>query len=375
MRHIVGELCLLLLTASLTAAQAATFYVSTNGSDANPGTAAQPFRTITHAYSLAGPGTTILVAPGTYTDYTSGWGLHLYGTGTASSPIVLESEVRGGAIIDGQFASDRNTCIFLDGSYNVIEGFGITEAPNTGIWVAGNSNEILDNEIYNNGTKGTTDPEGQGIYSDEGTSGNVYGGNYIHDNGYAGSNLDHGLYLCGNNEVVINNVVIRQPCAGLQIAGYTTVSNLKVYNNVFAWNGKDGIIVWKAMNGVDIKNNIIYQNGRDGVEFWAATGSGVAIDHNLINGNVSQGYIFTEDGSTCSCTLGTNIFSDPLLANEASSNFDAHLGAGSPAIGAGLNLYPVFTNDMAGTARPASEVWDLGACVYGSSNVAQTVRR
>ena len=369
-KYLVGKLGFLLLTSWLTGAQAVTFYVSTNGSDSNPGTAAQPFRTITYAYRHASPGTTVLVAPGTYTDYTRRWGLHLYANGTASNPIVLESEVRGGAIIDGQFASDRNKAIYLDGSYNVIEGFGITRAPNTGIFVAGNANQILENEICNNGTQGATDPEGQGIYSDKGTSGNVYDGNYIHDNGYAGSNLDHGLYLCGQNEVVINNVVIRQPSAGLQIAGYTAVSNMKVYNNVFAWIGTSGIIVWKAMDGVDIKNNIIYHNGRDGVEFWAAAGSGVSIDHNLINCNASRNCIFTEDGSTCSYTMGTNIFSDPLLANETASNFDAHLSADSAAIGAGLSLYPVFTNDMAGAARPASGVWDLGAYVYGSSRVA-----
>ncbi len=31
------------------------YYVSTRGSDSNPGTAAQPFQTITHAYSLVIP--------------------------------------------------------------------------------------------------------------------------------------------------------------------------------------------------------------------------------------------------------------------------------------------------------------------------------
>src|SRR6267378_251970 len=109
---------MVLLTAPLAGAQT-TYYVATNGSDSNPGTSAQPFRTITHAYSLAGPGTTIIVEPGTYTDYQSGWGLHLGSSGTASSPIVL----RGGAIIDGQNASDRDQGIYIDGSYNIVAGF------------------------------------------------------------------------------------------------------------------------------------------------------------------------------------------------------------------------------------------------------------
>src|SRR5260370_40198457 len=95
------------LTMSLFSAQAATFYVSTSVSDSNPGTSAQPFRTITHAYSKAGAGTTILVAPGVYTDYTSGWGLHLGASGTSSSPIVMQSQIRGAAVIGGHNASDR----------------------------------------------------------------------------------------------------------------------------------------------------------------------------------------------------------------------------------------------------------------------------
>jgi Bacterial Ig domain/Protein of unknown function (DUF1565) len=368
--HVVGRLCLLLLTMSLFNARAATFYVATTGSDSNPGTSAQPFRTITYAYSKASAGTTILVAPGTYTDYTSGWGLHLGKGGTASSPIVLESQVPGGAVIDGQFASDRNTGIYIDGSYNIVDGFVITRAPGSGIVVYGNSNQILNDEIYNNSTQGTTDHEGQGIYSGEGTDGNIYEGNYIHDNGYPGSNLDHGLYLCGQNEIVANNVVIGQPSAGLQIAGYSTVSNMKVYNNVFAWNGSDGIIVWMAINGADIKNNIIYQNGHWGIYFFAATGSGVVMDHNLIYGNGSGSYSpFNNSGSTVSYTLGTTISSDPKLANETSSSFDAHLSAGSPAIGAGLNLDSTITTDMAGALRAVSGAWDLGAYVYATTNI------
>src|SRR5947209_17184704 len=119
MRINVGLKLLSVITLlGLARAHSATLYVSTQGSDSYPGTSAQPFRSITHAYSLAGPGTTITVEPGTYTDYQSGWGLHLGSSGTASSPIVLQSQVRGGALIDGQNAADRNMGIYIDGSYN-----------------------------------------------------------------------------------------------------------------------------------------------------------------------------------------------------------------------------------------------------------------
>jgi len=352
--------------------QATDLYVSTQGSDANPGTSAQPLRTITHAYSLAGPGVRILVMPGVYTDYTSGWGLHLGNSGTASSPIVLQSQVRGGAVIDGQNAPDRNEAIYLDGSYNVIEGFEIRNGPNGGISIWGNSNQILYNEIHNNGNPASTSSNGHdGVYDDQSTASNIYIGNYVHDNGRTGgSNLDHGLYLCGKNEQVLNNVMVRNDASGLQVAGYATVSNLEVYNNVIAWNGTSGIILWLDLSGVDIKNNVLYKNGHYGVGCYAATGSGLVVDHNLFYGNGSGNYDFLGGSSTVSYTLGTVLASDPVFVNETSAGFDAHLGAGSPAIGAGLNLSSVFTTDMTGAARPAPGAWDLGAYLSAPTDTA-----
>jgi hypothetical protein len=363
----VRRFWLLYLTLAVVRASGATLYVGAQGNDSNPGTATQPFRTITRAYSLAGPGTTILVTPGVYSDYTSGWGLHLGKSGTASSPIVLRSQVRGGAVIDGQNASDRNVAIYLDGSYNIIDGFDIRGGPLGGITIWGNDNQILNNDIHHNGTPPSASAFGQdGIYSSENTHDTVYQANYIHDNGRTGSNLDHALYLCGDNEVVINNVLVRNAAYGLHIAGYTTVSNMKVYNNVMAYNGKSGIILWMAVSGVDIKNNIIYGNGRFGLDSYDAHGSGVTLDRNLVFGNGSGNYNFINGASDYTYTLGTTISSAPLFVNSTSAGFDAHLGAGSPAINTGLNLSSVFPADIDGATRPLLGAWDLGAYRYGA---------
>jgi hypothetical protein len=364
----------LILVLVLARAQAADLYVSTQGNDSNPGTSAQPLRTITSAYGKASAGTTIRVLPGVYTDYTSGWGIHLGNSGTAASPIVLHSEVRGGAIIDGQNASDRNEGFYIDGSYNTVDGFVIQNCPNGGITIWADGNRIINNEIHHNGNPASTSTNGRdGVYSNEGTSGNFYGANSIHDNGRTGSNLDHGLYLCGQDESVINNLLFRNAATGLQVAGYTTVSNMKVYNNVMAWNGTAGIILWQALSGVDIENNIIYQNGHYGIGSYAATGSGVVVDHNLVFGNGSGGYDFTSGGSTYSYTLGTSISVDPGFVNETSAGFDAHLSSGSPAIGAGLNLYSALTTDITGAARPSTGAWDLAAYASVSANTAPTI--
>src|SRR5205085_5899587 len=88
--------------------------------------------------------------------------------------------------------------------------------------------------------------------------------------------------------------------------------------------------------------------------------------HNLSFGNNYGDFNFTDGGSDYSHTLSATIYADPQLANETSSGFDCHLGAGSPAIQAGVNLSSAFNSDMAGNARAASGAWDLGAYVYGT---------
>jgi hypothetical protein len=369
----VWRFSLLFLTLALVRTRGADFLVSTQGMDSNPGTLAQPFRTITHAYSVAGPGVTITIMPGIYTDYTTGWGLHFGASGTSSNPIVLRAQVRGAAVIDGQNASDRNVGIYLDGSYNIIDGFEIKGGPNGGITIWADGNQIINNDIHNNGNPASSSTKGKdGVYSNQGTRGNVFAANSVHDNGRSGSNLDHGLYLCGQNEVVINNLLFRNAATGLQIAGYTTVSNMKVYNNVVAFNGTSGIILWQALNGVDIKNNVIYRNGRYGINSWDAHGSGVVLDHNLSFGNGSGDYNFTNGASNYTYTRGATISAEPLFVNANSTGFDPHLKAGSPAINAGLNLSSVLTTDKDGAVRAASGAWDLGAYRYGSVVSAPT---
>ena len=53
------------------AAHATTFYVATNGRDANRGTDSSPLRTIQHAANLAQPGDTIIVHEGIYRERVS----------------------------------------------------------------------------------------------------------------------------------------------------------------------------------------------------------------------------------------------------------------------------------------------------------------
>ena len=345
---------------SLTRAE--DLYVSVKGDDSNRGTQAEPYRTITQAYRKASAGDTIRVLPGVYCDYSSRWGIRLRKTGTASRPIVLRSEIPGQAVVDGENQRDRNQGFYIDGDYNVVEGFEIRNCPNGGISIWGNGNRIIGNDIHHNGTPSSASTNGKdGVYSNEGTKDNYYAGNSIHDNGRKGSNLDHGLYLCGQNEMVLNNVLFRNAATGLQIAGYRTVRNMKVYNNVMAWNGTSGIVLWQKLKDVEIKNNILYRNGHWGIGSWKAHGSGVVVDHNLACHNGDGDYNFTHGDSDYECQVGTKVTGEPLFVKSSREEFDAHLCEGSPAIGAGVNLHAVFDRCKDRVARAEHGPWDLGA--------------
>ena len=62
-------------------AVAATYYVSPSGSDSNPGSSAQPWRTVQKAANAAAAGDTVMVRAGTYYER-----VQINVSGTARSP-------------------------------------------------------------------------------------------------------------------------------------------------------------------------------------------------------------------------------------------------------------------------------------------------
>jgi hypothetical protein len=69
------------------ASYAATFYVATTGNDANPGTAAAPFRTLNKGASRLRGGDTLIVKAGTYTEAM----LNNIPSGTGGAPTTIRN--------------------------------------------------------------------------------------------------------------------------------------------------------------------------------------------------------------------------------------------------------------------------------------------
>lgn len=61
--------------------------------------------------------------------------------------------------------------------------------------------------------------------------------------------------------------------------------------------------------------------------------------------------------------------SDPIYVNATDMTSNLSLGVGSPAIGAGTNLYSVFTTDKDNSPRPQSGMWCMGAYELNPANI------
>ena len=72
------------------------YYVSTTGSDSNPGTSIAPFRTINRAAQVAKAGDVVTIRDGTYPGSVS-----VRNAGTRAKPIVFQAANRGGVVLTG----------------------------------------------------------------------------------------------------------------------------------------------------------------------------------------------------------------------------------------------------------------------------------
>lgn len=146
-----------LICAPLLAAQAgSSYYVSTQGSDQNPGTLQLPWRTIQHAANSVSAGATVYVFGGQYHE-----AVNFPASGRASAPITFQSFPGQTAIIDGagvKCCPVQGLINIVNQSYLVIRGFEIrnytTDSPNfvpTGVWItgAGTGVRILNNRVHN----------------------------------------------------------------------------------------------------------------------------------------------------------------------------------------------------------------------------------
>ena len=344
------------------------------GNDANSGTSAQPFRTLSKAAGVVNPGDEVIVRDGVYTAAGGVYAILSIGrSGTAANLVVFKAEHQWGAVLDGQ-SNTTEAGVSFGASYVRVEGFEIR-----GVWHYGvdmgvglTGDQVARNNIHDVGRlcTGTTQGlSGIGLADDNA----LIEQNLIHDLGRFGpgengcappnaywQNHDHGIYHQSGDNVTIRNNIFYNLVHGWGIQRYSTagdaVDNARIVNNTFAFpnpNREGQILVGGTMSNSVIENNIFYQPLTAGIWFDSGTMTNVTVANNMTSsGPVNFG---TLPGITFSNNFDNR---NPLLVNPA--GFDFHLTTGSPAIGAGLSL-PYVLNDFAGVSRPAGAAYDIGA--------------
>lgn len=325
-------ICICMLLASCSGAK--NFYVATTGSDADSGTQTTPYLTIAHADSLASPGDTIHVAPGTYNvsaPSAHSTGIRTTHSGTASARIRFVSTVKGAAKI---IVSGTGITWNSKGNYVDIDGFDISGSGRHGILAGGADLKITNNFIHDLTISGGCNGGGGAAIDTDGPIGNVLiHGNVIRNIGSAmigACNTVQGIYIANANNTITNNIVSGVAAAGIQQWHGATASKI-VNNTVF--NCKVGILIGQgdagAMPGGSqnnyVANNIVYNNTSFGIVEGGTVGSNNRYFNNLVYSNGTDLSVAGDVRNT--------IYADPLFVNyQANGSGDYRLQSTSPAV-------------------------------------------
>lgn len=113
-----------------------TWYVSTSGSDSNPGTISSPFLTATKADSVVQPGQTVYFRAGTYA--ITGTGITLNTNGSAGLPITFAAYPNEIVIFDGTGMTAGNEIFSIFCNYRTFVGLVLQNSPHNA-WFSYNS--------------------------------------------------------------------------------------------------------------------------------------------------------------------------------------------------------------------------------------------
>ena len=251
-----------------TDASSTNLYVSTTGNDSNSGMSSNtPLRTIQRAASVAKPGTTVYVAPGSYVET-----IKSVINGTSTARIRFVSSIKHGAILKP--ATGAYTMWAVEGGYTDIEGFQLNGTGSTtvriGIYMNGGNSSVRTSWIHNIANNSGCDNRGGGGIVTDQSRGRTYSNYSITDNKLhnigGGCGYIQGIYH-NSSGVIINNTV-SAASQGINL-GHDNNNTIIMHNNLFNNAGygvryggcKEAYNNGCPTRGIKVHNNRIYANG------------------------------------------------------------------------------------------------------------------
>jgi hypothetical protein len=339
-------------------------FVAPGGSDANPGTQAEPFRTIARAAQVVTAGTTVYVAPGQYTG-----GFRTTVSGSAESRIIFVSSERWGAKIVPPLDSRTTSAWDNRGNYVDIIGFEIDGFQYqsgskwlSGIYNGGSYNSIRHNHVHHIAIDIACEPTGgSGIDVDsyyKGKQAEVIGNN-VHDIGPADCRYHHGIYASTQARIG-SNVIYRVSGAGIHL--WHDAQHVDITGNTVSSSGS-GIVVGggdfyytKGPNdNTFVANNIVFDN-KQGILEQGATGQNNRFVNNLVFQNAAADWRLAPGREH----VGTIAAEPAFVEYSRTGTPDFRLSSKSPAIGRGI-IVDAAEPDFEGKSRSAATGFDIGA--------------
>jgi Right handed beta helix region len=330
-------------------------YVSPAGSDANPGTLRQPWRTLRKAITTLGPGGTAYLRAGVYeegadvpcsNDFNR---INWERSGTPSAPITIAGYPgeQKQVIVKTQLTM-RGSYLRLIGL--VVEGnrsFSSADKSCTGsinVTVYGDGIQVVGVEIRGSRMSG--------IYAKGADSLKILRC-WIHDNGSHG-NQDHGAYIGETTSLLIaNSVFDHNQAFGIHVYPSQT-HGARILHNTVVENGSSGVIISGNSSGNVVANNIIAFNKEYAAREFKLDGGNNRLVRNLIFGNGLGQFRFPNGR----IAVSDSIEADPLFVDSA--NRDFRLRPESPALTMAVPELSRPT-DYLGAPRPQGPGPDLGA--------------
>lgn len=341
------------------------FFVATTGSNGAAGTEAAPWQTIKHALTQATAGTTIWVRAGTHSANCHQAGSTAWNTGSSwASPITIRAYPGETVNISAQVGNQPT--VNPTDYYHVWRDINFTAVVNGTFYGTAGARYIrLQDCTVSNAMGG-----GQGVHQASADCGfwELLDCD-IHHNGTT-TNLDHGCYLSGSNNL-IDGCLLRDNLA-YGVTFYPQGSN-NVLRNTKMYNNKYGVLFVNG-SGNQAYNNLVYGCVSDAMGGQTQTNAEFYFNTCYNNGGTNGIILVTSTGGTIrnnivylsgviapgSATSDHNVTANPSFTNAGAGDFTL-TSSSTNCIDQGQAVGAV-TTDFTGATRGNPP--DIGAYEY-----------